>query len=141
MLSRNGAPIIGLTLRHDRLDNFWFTLLHECIHAWKHLDGAGLRAIVDEDVEKPDVEPVAIEKEANDVAAELLLPRGVWRRSEAFLNPSAEAINELAKKLQINPAIVAGRLRFERKNYALFPKMIGNGRVRSSFPDINWESA
>jgi HTH-type transcriptional regulator/antitoxin HigA len=141
MLSRNGAPIIGLTLRHDRLDNFWFALLHECIHAWKHLDGAGLRAIVDEDVEKPDAEPVAIEKEANDVAAELLLPRGVWRRSEAFLNPSAEAINELAKKLQINPAIVAGRLRFERKNYALFPKMIGNGRVRSAFPDINWESA
>jgi HTH-type transcriptional regulator/antitoxin HigA len=141
MLSRNGAPIIGLTLRHDRLDNFWFTLLHECVHAWKHLDGAGLRAIVDEDVEKPDAETVPIEKEANDEAAELLLPRGVWRRSEAFLNPSAEAINALAKKLQINPAIVAGRLRFERKNYALFPRMIGNGQVRSAFPDINWESA
>ena len=139
MLSRNGSPIIALTLRHDRLDNFWFTLLHECVHAWKHLDGAGLRAIVDEDVENPDAEPVAIEKEANDGASELLLPRGLWRRSEAFLNPSAESINDLAKKLQINPAIVAGRIRFERKNYKLFTRMIGNGQVRSAFPDINWE--
>lgn len=139
MLSRSGAPIIGLTVRHDRLDNFWFTLIHECIHAWKHLDGAGLRAIADEDLEKPDIDPVTIEKEANDMAAELLLPRGTWRRSEAYLNPSSEAINELAVKLQINPAIVAGRLRFERKDYTRFTRMIGNGQVRKAFPDVNWE--
>jgi HTH-type transcriptional regulator/antitoxin HigA len=139
MLSRNGVPIIGLTIRQDRLDNFWFTLIHECIHAWKHLDAAGLRAIADEDVEKPDSDPVAIEKEANDLAAELLLPRGTWRRSEAYLNPSSDAINELARKLQINPAIVAGRLRSERKDYTKFTKMIGKGQVRKAFPDVNWE--
>ena len=28
----NGKPVIGLTLRHDRIDNFWFTLLHELAH-------------------------------------------------------------------------------------------------------------
>jgi len=26
-----------LTLRHDRVDNFWFALLHELIHVQKHL--------------------------------------------------------------------------------------------------------
>lgn len=138
LLSRNGIPIIGLTVRHDRFDNFWFTLIHECIHAWKHLDAAGLRAITDEDVEVPDAEPVAIEKEANTLAAELLLPRGTWRRSEAFLNPSASAIYDLATKLQINPAIVAGRLRYERKNYTLFTRLIGNGQVRRAFPEVIW---
>lgn len=141
MLSRHGIPIIGLTVRIDRLDNFWFTLIHECVHAWRHLDAAGLTAITDEDVERPDADPVAIEKEANELAAELLLPRGAWRRSEAYLNPSARAINELAKKLQVNPAIVAGRLRFERKDYTRFTKMIGNGQVRKAFPDVNWESS
>ena len=25
----DGTPVIGLTLRYDRLDNFWFCLLHE----------------------------------------------------------------------------------------------------------------
>jgi HTH-type transcriptional regulator/antitoxin HigA len=139
LLSRNGVPIIGLTVRHDRLDHFWFTLIHECIHAWKHLDASGLRAITDEDVEKPDAEPVEIEKEANNLAKELLLPHGTWRRSEAFLNPSARAIQDLAVKLQISPAIVAGRLRYERKNYALFTRLIGNGQVRHVFPEISWE--
>lgn len=33
----DGQPIIGMTLRHDRLDNFWFTLLHELAHLWKHV--------------------------------------------------------------------------------------------------------
>src|SRR5258708_7952902 len=29
MVSASGVPVVGLTLRHDRIDNFWFTLLHE----------------------------------------------------------------------------------------------------------------
>ena len=28
----DGTPIIGLTLRYDRLDNFWYTLIHEVAH-------------------------------------------------------------------------------------------------------------
>jgi HTH-type transcriptional regulator/antitoxin HigA len=28
----DGVPVIALTLRHDRVDNFWFTLLHEIAH-------------------------------------------------------------------------------------------------------------
>jgi HTH-type transcriptional regulator/antitoxin HigA len=140
LLSRSGAPIIGLTVRHDRLDNFWFTLLHECVHAWKHLNTSGLRAIVDLDIESPKIEPSDVENEANSIAAQLLLPRGVWRRSEAYRNPSAEAIQKLASKYQINPAIVAGRLRFERKDYRAFSRLIGNGQVRRAFPEVAWES-
>ena len=138
MLGRNGLPIIGLTLRDDRLDNFWFTLVHECIHVWKHLDSTGFRAIADENIERPDTDTIAIEKEANELAAELLLPRGAWRRSDAYLNPSAAAIQQLAAKLQINPAIVAGRLRFERQDYSLFTKLVGLRQARISFPEIRW---
>jgi len=140
LLSRGGTPIIGLTVRHNRLDNFWFTLLHECVHAWKHLNASGLRAIADLDIERPESEPIDIEKEANSLAAELLLPRDVWRRSEACMNPSAEAIHELASKYQISPAIIAGRLRFERKDYRAFSRLIGNGQVRRAFPEVAWES-
>jgi HTH-type transcriptional regulator/antitoxin HigA len=138
MLGRHGLPIIGMTLREDRLDNFWFTLVHECIHVWKHLDASGFRAISDEHIEKPDADTVAIEKEANMLAAELLLPRSVWRRSDAYLNPSTESIQQLAAKLQVHPAIIAGRLRFEQQNYTLFTKLVGLHQVRTSFPEIRW---
>jgi hypothetical protein len=33
----NGFPVIALTLRHDRLDNFWLTLIHEQGHVKLHL--------------------------------------------------------------------------------------------------------
>ncbi|MDY0019773.1 MAG: ImmA/IrrE family metallo-endopeptidase, partial [Anaerolineae bacterium] len=36
--SPSGRPVIGLTLRYDRLDNFWFTLLHELAHVYLHLE-------------------------------------------------------------------------------------------------------
>lgn len=36
-----GRPVVGLTLRYDRLDNFWFTLLHELAHVRLHLDRPG----------------------------------------------------------------------------------------------------
>ncbi|MEN1395396.1 hypothetical protein AAIH23_34865, partial [Pseudomonas aeruginosa] len=38
LLDTDGTPIIGLTLRNDRIDNFWFTLIHEVAHIWKHMD-------------------------------------------------------------------------------------------------------
>ena len=34
----DGPPVIGLTLRYDRIDNFWFCLLHELAHVGRHLD-------------------------------------------------------------------------------------------------------
>ena len=34
----NGKPIIALTLRHDSIDNFWFTLMHELAHISLHFD-------------------------------------------------------------------------------------------------------
>ena len=32
------GPIVALTLRHDRLDNFWYCLCHELAHVDKHLN-------------------------------------------------------------------------------------------------------
>lgn len=137
MLGRGGAPVIGLTLRENRLDNFWFTLVHELIHVWKHLDAANRRAIADENIEKAD-ETEAIEREANDLAGESLIPRAIWRRSAARLKPSAQSIQALARELQIHPGIVAGRIRFERRNYSLFTGLVGYRKAQAQFPEVNW---
>jgi HTH-type transcriptional regulator/antitoxin HigA len=137
LLGRSGTPVIGLTIREDRLDNFWFTLMHELVHAWKHLNDDNRRAIADENIEKSD-QTEALEREANKRAAEIFIPRSVWRRSEAFRKPSAKVINALADELQISPSIVAGRVRHERRNFSLFSGLVGLRQVRHLFPDVKW---
>lgn len=38
ILVNKNNPVIGLTIRHDRLDNFWFTLMHELAHLALHFN-------------------------------------------------------------------------------------------------------
>ncbi|MDY6797336.1 MAG: ImmA/IrrE family metallo-endopeptidase [Pseudomonadota bacterium] len=121
----DGTPVIGLTIRHDRLDNFWFTLLHEVVHIWKHVG--------EDDTFMDDLDSSAStdkrEAEANRLAREALIPRVSWKRSQAYLSPSKEAIDELSRKLRVSPAIIAGRIRREKGNYRLFADLVGHGEI------------
>jgi HTH-type transcriptional regulator/antitoxin HigA len=128
MKDKDGTPIIGLTLRFDRLDNFWFTLLHEVAHLWKHINHE--EVFMDNlDASSEDRR----EAEANRIAKEALIPRIAWKRSEAHLNPSNVAIDKLSRELKIHPAIIAGRVRKERENYTMFNDLIGIGQVCKQF--------
>lgn len=122
----DGSPIIGLTLRHDRLDNFWFTLLHEIVHIWKHV-GRDETFLDDLDISSTTDRR---EAEANRIAKDSLIPRVVWKRSEASRNPSERAIDELSRELKISPSIIAGRVRRESGNYRIFSDLVGSGEVK-----------
>lgn len=124
----DGTPIIGLTLRFDRLDNFWFTLVHEVAHLWKHVNQDDM-FLDNLDSSSEDRR----ELEANRIAKEALIPRVAWKRSDAYLNPTSESIDKLSRELKIHPAIIAGRLRKERENYTLFNDLIGHHQVRKHF--------
>lgn len=132
LLTEQNQAVIGLTLRYDRLDAFWFTLVHEVIHVWRHLSSPD-EAFVDR-IERTESEDKR-EREANRLTREALIPKAVWRRSKAFLSPSREAITDLAQQLGISPAIVVGRLHFETGNYRLFNDCVGAGLVRKHFPE------
>ncbi|WP_411749028.1 ImmA/IrrE family metallo-endopeptidase [Serratia marcescens] len=120
----DGLPIVALTLRYDRLDNFWFTLLHEVAHIWKHVNED--EAFLDDlDASSEDKK----ESEANRLAREAFIPRAVWKRSDAYASPSKENIDNLSRELKITPAIIAGRLRRESGNYRLFADLVGQGEV------------
>jgi len=127
VLDVDGTPVIGLTLRHDRLDNFWFTLLHECVHIIKHLHAPG-ETFVDDTERSFDTDEKEIE--ANRMARDSLIPQEAWRRSDANRLKTAEAINALAAELKIHPAIVAGRIRREAGNYKLFSALVGHRAVK-----------
>ena len=134
ILDRGGMPIVGLTVRHDRLDNFWFCLMHELIHLARHLtNGAGFFDDLDAD-QPSDV----LEQEADALAGEVLIPEEAWRTSPASRLRSAEAAVHLARKLRINPAIVAGRIRFTSRQYRVLAHAVGAGEVRKCFPEVDW---
>lgn len=127
-LEDEGNPIIGLTIRFDRLDNFWFTLLHEVAHIWKHTEHS--ETFLD-DLESSSEDKREVE--ANRLAKEAFIPRSIWKRSDAYTTPSIENIDRLSRELKIHPAIVAGRLRKDLGNYQLFGEMIGQYEVRKLF--------
>lgn len=136
MLDVDGSPVIGLTLRLDRVDYFWFTLMHELAHVMKHLSAPG-DAFLDrlEDREASE----ALEIEANKIAKNALIPRAAWRRSEVAVAPTRQRILSLARELSVHPAIVAGRVRRETGNYRLFGDLVGSQDVRCHFPSISFE--
>jgi HTH-type transcriptional regulator / antitoxin HigA len=130
LLAGNGQPVVGLTLRIDRVDYFWFTLMHEVVHVWRHLGSSG-DAFIDrvERIVTADRAQEAKEDEANRIARDALIKRSVWERSAAHLAPSREAIQELADKLHIHPSIVAGRVQFETGQYNQFREFLGQGEI------------
>ena len=127
-------PVIGLTLRRNALDNFWFTLMHEVAHVILHYR-TGLAAGFFDDVENVALDE--LEKEANKFASDLPVPEEVWSRSPARIAKVSKPIENLAKQLGIAPAILYGRIRFERKNYTIFSDKIGQGSVHKLFlPEV-----
>ncbi|EJB8541941.1 TPA: ImmA/IrrE family metallo-endopeptidase [Vibrio parahaemolyticus] len=131
----NGRPIVALSLRQDRLDNFWFTLLHEVVHIWKHVD---LEKTFVDDLENHTDSKDKFEAEANRLARDTFIPRVIWKRSDAYLHPSSSTIDKLSKELNIHPAIIAGRLRKESGKYNQFSDLVGYGEVRKHFPSKYW---
>ena len=131
----DGRPVIGLTLRYDRIDNFWFCLLHELAHVGRHMENDMGEAFVDDftlrklDGRREDPR----EAQADEWAEEALIPRMEWEASAVRDRPTTMAVMNLANALQVHPAIVAGRVRFERKNYRLLSQFVGTGEVRRQF--------
>jgi len=82
------------------------------------------------DVERGRREPK--ESQADEWAEEALVPQTIWETSEARGNPTSMAVVTLAKTLQVHPAVVAGKVRYEQKNYRLLPHFAGAG-VRRQF--------
>ena len=130
----DGRPVIGLTLRYDRIDNFWYTLFHELAHVSLHLDNYDDIYLDDLTLnEQSDQNPDSPEAEADRLARDSFVPEEEWTCSSVRSNPSTMAVFEFAQTLQIHPAIIAGRIRYERRNYRLLSQLVGANTVRQQF--------
>ena len=131
-LLSDGSPVIGMTLRYDRLDNFWFVLFHELIHIIKHLHKGDIESIFDD----LDAKAEDIEQEADEQAGEILVPEDRWKTALVRYLRSKDSILAFANELGIHQAIVAGKIRREANNYMILTDMVGQGEVRKLFPDV-----
>jgi HTH-type transcriptional regulator/antitoxin HigA len=137
ILSDKDHPIIGLTLRYDRLDNFWFTLMHELSHIALHYD-SGINLFYDEIEGIKAINLDSKEQEADAFVEEILLPKAKWEVSPARLIPSSMAANSLAKELGVHVAIIAGQIRHKGSNYVYLSKIVNESKVRYYFPHELW---
>ena len=136
ILFQDATPVIGLTLRYDRIDNFWFCLLHELAHVAKHLSTAKRIIVDDLDLRghDPEIED-EIENEADEMTRNGLIPKKVWDKKPMGGKAITAEVYALAKKLKIHPAIIAGRIRFEHNNFRLLSRLIGSGQIRIHFAE------
>jgi HTH-type transcriptional regulator/antitoxin HigA len=121
----DGAPVIALTLRHDRIDNFWFTLLHEFAHVSCHLTGDISVILDDLEVNSSD----AIEAQADEFARDALIPKKLWVQRKTS-TMSVEELLSIAAEAEVHPAVVAGRWQREHSDYRRFSRLLGRGEVR-----------
>lgn len=135
ILVEAGRPIIGMTIRYDRVDNFWFCLMHELAHISLHME-SGVDGFYD-DLESDDLGNKQ-EEQADALASEALIPEDVWCASPASNSRMAFAAEQLAKEFGIHPAIVAGRMRRENNNYKILNQLVGHREVKRHFKDVEW---
>lgn len=112
-VAANGNPVVALTLRYNRLDNFWFTLMHELAHVALHLDGT--EAWIIDNFQARSSDPR--EDEADGLAQNALIPDDVLNKR---MPKDVSDIRSLAQELNISPCIIAGRLRHESGDHKLF---------------------
>ncbi|WP_439146513.1 ImmA/IrrE family metallo-endopeptidase [Vibrio sp.] len=128
-INENGHAVIALSLRYNRLDNFWFTLVHELAHLYLHREHLTTPIIEDFDVSATSL----IEKQADKLAKELMIPRHVWRNCPCKYEQGDKVLKAFAAEIGVHPTIVAGRLRRELNQYNLYSGVINEFDVREYF--------
>ncbi|MBP2227635.1 HTH-type transcriptional regulator/antitoxin HigA [Azospirillum agricola] len=108
------SPVIGLSIRYDRIDNFWFVLRHELEHV---IQGHGKSSpILDAELEgeKAGTSSNIPEEEriANEAAANFCVPK---KMMDAFIARKAPFFSEIdllgfSRTINVHPGLVAGQL-------------------------------
>ncbi len=106
------SPVIGMSLRYDRLDSFWFTLGHELMHV-QHRD----ESPIDGDVAGLDELPLEVkppmERRADEGSAAMFVPPAELESFIRSVSPlySTERINQFANQIKMHPNVIIGQLK------------------------------
>jgi HTH-type transcriptional regulator / antitoxin HigA len=120
-------PVVAMSIRYDRIDNFWFVLWHELGHVLKRHGKEKGAWIIDLELEKDaiakDSKIRKQEQEANSFAAghcveehEMLT---FFSKRQFFAESDVVAF---ARRMHVHPGIVVGQIHNRTKKYELLRK-------------------
>jgi HTH-type transcriptional regulator/antitoxin HigA len=110
------SPVIGMTTRYDRIDNFWFVLRHECEHVLQRHGRQRPEGMIDADLNGPSASAAADlpeeERMANTAAAEFCVSQDKMQSFIARKNPFfyERDVLAFAKLNGVHPGIPVGQL-------------------------------
>lgn len=106
------VPVVALSLRYDRVNNFWFVLRHEIEHILNK-DGLVIDVELPESLQRKEFLPVE-EIRANEAASEFLVPKSELDSFITRVRPlySEQRIMLFAKRIGVHPGLVVGQLQF-----------------------------
>lgn len=127
------SPVVAMSMRYDRIDNFWFVLRHELEHV-RRQDGR-VKMMLDAELEgeRAGIGPNVPEEEraANLAAAEFCVPQISLKQ---FVDRKAPFFAErdiigFARTLKIHPGLIAGQLQRRIDRYDRFRQHLA--KIRS----------
>jgi HTH-type transcriptional regulator/antitoxin HigA len=122
----SNSPVVAMSLRFDRIDNFWFVLRHELEHV-RQMHGLGTTTyMLDAELEGDRAgtgDHIEVEeRQANLAAADFCVPQ---KMMDAFVVRKAPLFAErdilaFAKMASVHPGLIAGQLRHRIGRYDRF---------------------
>ncbi|MCU0893539.1 MAG: helix-turn-helix domain-containing protein [Rhodospirillales bacterium] len=114
------SPVIGLSLKGDQIDKFWFNLWHEIEHI---LSGDGKDGVIIDDFED-NVPEDECERAANEAAADHCVPTKpmldfISRHNPIFSEKNMIGFSRIVRR---HPGIVAGQIQVRTGRWDLFRK-------------------
>ena len=137
----DSSPVVALSLRFDRIDNFWFVLRHEIEHILNR-DGLMVDLELSEQIEGNDDAPPE-EIAANEAGGEFCIPREELNSFIVRVRPlySEQRILLFAKRIGVHPGLVVGQLHQRREvPYTHFRKFLVKVRdiITQTTPADGW---
>jgi len=123
-------PVIGLTLYHNRLEDFWLMLLHQLVHLYLHQDKEPAQFFDSLECALDKAAP-AQEREVNQFLKDILVPPAAWQTIwQDYQKDASEVVLEkAAQTLEVGPEIIACRLRLESRTYDKTSSLVAPKKV------------
>ena len=130
----DNKPVIGMSLRYDRIDNFWFVLRHELEHVIQEHGKNAMMLDVELEGDRAGTGANVSEEErlANHAAADFCVSQ---KSLQSFISRKQPFFYErdiinFATTMQVHPGLVAGQLRHKLRIYNRFVNHLV--KIRSS---------
>jgi len=118
------SPVIGMSLRYDRIDNFWFVLRHELEHVLQKHGQTSVMIDAELEGERAGTGSSVLDEEriANESATNFCVP---MKKINSFIARKSPYFKErdvlgLANTLKIHPGLVVGQIQHITGRYNIF---------------------